>query len=301
MRIQVASPCYLQLGFARAVDGNLGELGIALQHPPIHLAAQPAEQLLVSGARADVAYRAAARYLAQLGAPVGSQVEIELAIPAFMGLGSDGMLRISVEQALRHMLRATEAPAAEAPVVDPFYRAFERGGLLFVSPQGKLIRRAAIEHADEEDDWVFVLVLPHAPDDVAEDDELQRRRALRDAAGRLSSSVTADALFAAVERDDFDAFAGALTAIHAANEAALSADGRPAALGEQERDILACMRAGGAAFAGRALTGLGLLGLIKGGPASRALRQALVRRLGYFGPSVMASICDNRGARVITG
>jgi len=296
MRIQVASPCYLQLGFARAVDGTLGELGIALQHPPIHLAAQPAEQLLVSGARADVAYRAAARYLAQLGAPAGSQVEIELAIPAFMGLGSDGMLCISVEQALRHMLRATEAPA-----VDPFYWAFERGGLALVGPQGELIRRAAIEHADEEDDWVFVLVLPHAPDDVAEDDESQRRRALRDAAGRLSSSVTADALFAAVERDDFDAFAGALTAIHAANEAALSADGRPAALGEEERDILACMRAGGAAFAGRALTGLGLLGLIKGGPASRALRQALVRRLGYFGPSVMASICDNRGARVITG
>lgn len=69
---------------------------------------------------------------------------------------------------------------------------------------------------------------------------------------------------------------------------------------EQERDVIACMLANGAKFAGRALTGLGLVGLIKGGPASRALRQALVRRLGYFGPRVMATICDNQGVRVMT-
>ena len=294
MLVEVHSPCYLQLGFARAAGGVLGELGIALQHPPVQLAAQPAQQLLVSGARADMGYRAAVDCLAQLGVAAGGQIEIELAIPAFMGLGSDAMLRVSVEQALRHVLRASDLPA-----VDPACWAFKRGGLLLVGSQGELIRRAAIEHVNEEDDWVFVLVLPHAPDDVAEDDESQRRRALRDAAARLDASVTADAPFAAVERDDFDAFAGALTAIHAANEAALSADGRPVVLSEGERDVLALMRAGGAAFAGRALTGLGLLGLIKGGPASRALRRALVQRLGYFGPLVMASICNNRGGSVI--
>jgi len=294
--VEVHSPCYLQLGFARAAGGVLGELGIALQHPPVQLAAQPAQQLLVSGARADMGYRAAVDCLAQLGVAAGSQIEIELAVPAFMGLGSDAMLRVSVGQALRHVLRASDLPT-----VDPACWAFKRGGLLLVGPQGELIQRAAIEHSDEEDDWVFVLVLPHAPDDVAEDDELQRRQALRNAAERLGSSVAADALFAAVERDDFDAFASALTAIHVANEAALSANGRPVVLSEEERDILDFMRARGAAFVARALTGLGLLGLVKGGPASRALRRALVQRLGYFGPPVTASICDNRGARVISG
>jgi hypothetical protein len=56
------------------------------------------------------------------------------------------------------------------------------------------------------------------------------------------------------------------------------------------------MHDNGAAMCGRALTGLGLYGLIRSGRPSRELRAALTQHLGYFGPLVMASICDNHGA-----
>ncbi|BCX02949.1 MAG: hypothetical protein KatS3mg053_0887 [Candidatus Roseilinea sp.] len=59
MPVEIVSPCCLHLGFVRGPEGSMCELAIALQHPPIQLTAQPARQLLVSGARAGVAYRAA--------------------------------------------------------------------------------------------------------------------------------------------------------------------------------------------------------------------------------------------------
>ncbi|BCX02950.1 MAG: hypothetical protein KatS3mg053_0888 [Candidatus Roseilinea sp.] len=208
-----------------------------------------------------------------------------------MGLGADEMMRASTAHALWRISALPELPAPR----DVFRIAFEGGGLLLVGAHGELLRRATIVHADEADDWVFVLVLPHATDDIPDDFELRQQAALRDATEYLDSSCTADALFDAVARDDFDAFCDALAAVHAANRAALIENGHPAELSEQERDVIACMLAGGARFAGRALTGLGLFGLIRGGPASRALRRSLVQHLGYFGPRVMATICDNRG------
>lgn len=296
MRVELVSPCCLHLGFVCGPGGSVCELVIALQHPPIQLTVQPAPQLLVSGARAGIAYHAAETYYACIGQTPRGQIEVELAIPAFMGLGADKMLSASVAYALCRASRLPEVPATYTS----FRLAFQHGGLLLVGERGELLRRAEIVHADEVDDWVFVFVLPQAPDDVPDDLEWQRLVALRDASNYLDPSCTAEALFDAVARDDFDAFCDELSVIHTANRIALHAIRRAAELDEQERDVIACMLANGAKFAGRALTGLGLVGLIKGGPASRALRQALVRRLGYFGPRVMATICDNQGVRVMT-
>lgn len=294
MRVEIFSPCCLHLGFVRGPDGSACELVIALQHPPVQLTAQPAQQLLVSGARAGVAHRAAENYFARAGRAPHGQIEIELAIPAFMGLGADEMLRVSVAHALQRISGTGALPLAR----NAFYLAFERGGLLLVDQHGELLKRAVIAHADEADDWVFVLVLPQTPDDMEDDFEMRCHAALRGASAYLDPSCTADALFDAATRDDFGAFCSALAAIHTANQAALIAGGHAAELNDQERDVIAHMRAGGAQFAGRALTGLGLIGLIQGGPASRALRRSLVQHLGYFGPRVMATICENHGAKI---
>lgn len=294
MRVEVLSPCCLHLGFVRGPDGSACELVIALQHPPIQLMAQPAQQLFVSGARVGVAHRAAENYFARAGRAPHGQIEIELAIPAFMGLGADEMLYVSVAHALQRISGTAALPLARSA----FHLAFERGGLLLVDEHGELLRRAAIAHVDEADDWVFVLVLPQTPDDVVDDFEMRCHATLRDASAYLDPFCTADALFDAATRDDFGAFCIALAAIHAANQAALIAGGYVAELNDQERDVIARMRAGGARFAGRALAGLGLIGLIQGGPASRVLRRSLVQHLGYFGPRVMATICDNYGAKI---
>lgn len=281
----IESPCCLHLGFTRTGQGAPLELGIALQHPPIQLTARPASQLIVSGARAEVAMQHAASL------NFTGEIEIEIAIPAFMGLGSDDMMRESVQRAAENPPRVSETLGG----LGLHAHAFAQGGLLLMNAHGDVHRRATISHACEDDDWVFVLALPHAPDGIADDFEAQQRAALRHATQHLPTFHD-DVLFDTVTHDDFNAFADALAEIHVANEAALAASGQPIELTGQDRDILDFMRANGAVMCGRALTGLGLYSLIKGGPASRNLRKALTDHLGYFGPLVMASICDNQGA-----
>ena len=169
--------------------------------------------------------------------------------------------------------------------------------LLLNDDDGLLRQRTTLPQGDENEDWVFVLVLPREPDDIADDFEAQQLLALRRAALHLSPTAHATDLFAAAERRDFPAFARHLDEIHAANISALVASGHPIEMTDVERSILDLMAANGATVSHRALTGLGLYGLIKGGPASRKLRAILTQQLTYFGPLVMATLCDNEGAR----
>lgn len=288
MRIELTSPCCLHLGLIRADDGALCELGLTLQHPPIQLSARPASHLSIVGPRADLAAAEAARL------NLTGEIEIELAIPANMGLSSDGMLAAAMKR-----LKAVWQGAPLSFRMTLPERACHEGGLLLTNDDGLVQARAEMAHAAEEDDWVVVLVLPKEPDDSPETFEADQRLRLIAAAHHLPD-LRADvaALFDAARRDDFDAFTQSLSQVHAANEAALAVSSHPITLTDQDRAILEFMRGHGAACAARTLTGLGLYGWVKGGPASRALRKALTQHLGYFGPLVMASICDNQGARV---
>jgi hypothetical protein len=56
------------------------------------------------------------------------------------------------------------------------------------------------------------------------------------------------------------------------------------------------MREYGAQAYGKAPTGLGLYAIIEGAANSGKLLQALRQRVGHEGGSVMASICDVKGA-----
>jgi predicted sugar kinase len=292
MRINLICPSLLHLGFLPANDGALCELGITLQHPQIQLAARPATTLGVSGPRADVALATAQKFLHKHHLSAHGDIEIELAIPAHMGLGSDSMLTASIKNVftLWHDVRTSfRVTLAE--------HAFAQGGLLLTNDEGLVQKRVTLAHPNDDDAWVFVMVLPKEPDDFAETFETQQLHKLRNALPYLPST-NQSALFDAIARNDFGAFAEALSAIHAANIAALEANASPINLTDKDTDILNFMRAHGAAFTWRAITGLALVGLIKGAQPSRALRKALTEKLGYFGPLVMASICDNHGAKV---
>ncbi len=284
MKTEITSPCCLHLGFAHAEDGALCGLGITLQHPQIQLVARPSQTLSVSGARADVAYSHATSL------NLTGYVEIEIAIPAHMGLGSDEMLRATVVRGLN--------PKDLEDSSGLYAHAFAEGGLVVVDEDGVLRHRVKFSSSGEEDDWVFVLVLPKEPDDIADDFEAKQLTKLRKSAHMLTSATSTDALFDSIAHYDFDAFTKALAEIHAANEAALAANGQPIEPSAQDREILSLMRANGAVMNAQALTGLGLYGLVKGRLASSTLRKALTQHLGYFGPLVTASICDNAGARV---
>ncbi len=297
-RLELAAPCCLTLAAAR-VDGRPALLGITLRHPPVQLEARAAAQLGVTGARADAAYAHAAAFQRAQGLATAAEIELELAVPSHMGLGSSAIAGLAAARALAalHGLPAADGPelaraAGVAPDDGLAVHAFAGGGLLAVGEDGALLRRAAISHGDVARDWVFVIVLPRVPPGTPDALEDTLRRELWAAAGGLG--VEAEQLFAAelwpaAAGDDIGAFAAALTKLQAL------APGAP--LADDEAAILAVMGEAGALVCGRAPTGLALYALLEGADPSRELRRALAVHLGHTSGTVMATICDTTGAR----
>lgn len=335
--IELAAPCCLTLAAAR-IDGRPALIGIALRHPPVQLEARPDPQLLVSGARADAAYAGADAFLRSKGLAGGAALELELAVPSHMGLGSSTIVGLAAARALAalHGRPPSQAAPAGAPTTDDrrpttegqagrrssvvrgqssrlaaniwqsipagaaglaqddglAAHAFAVGGLLAVGEDGAFIRRATVSHADQARDWVFVLVLPRAPHGTSDVLEDTLRAELWDAARSLSAGAEQAAggeLWPAITGDDIAAFAAALARLQALAPAAPPS--------EAEAAVLAIMRAKGALACGRAPTGLALYALVEGADPSRRLRLALAAHLGHSAGTVMATICDNDGAR----
>jgi len=308
IQLELTAPACLLLGMVN-VDGHACQLGVTLQYPPIQLAACSSAILLITGGRADLAYRQAERFLRHHHLPLQGEIEIELAIPSFMGLGSAAMMGMSMASTFAALngLPVDDIPAlarAAGLLTDDETleaRAFTQGGLLLVDRHGQALRRFAIPPRGDEGDWVWVLVLPRAHGDTPAILEADRRAALYAASVQLADEtgrLVAAELLPAAERDDIAAFAQALERIQSLNDAALDHIDEPHALTNEERQILAVMRDNGALVCGRIPTGLGLYALIRGGGPSRSMRRALTDLLGIFGGTVMASICDNNGAQL---
>jgi predicted sugar kinase len=306
LNLELTTPACLLLGLVM-LDGQPCQLGVTLRYPPIQMLARASRALTITGGRADLAHRQAERFFQHYELPRQAEIEIELATPAFMGLGSGAMLGLSVARALAglhglpaddalELARAVGLSADEALET----HAFARGGLLLVDSAGTLRRRLPIAEHDEVEDWVFVLVLPRVASGTPETLEADRRRALHDAAAHLgpeTGRICTSQLWPAAERDDIVEFARGLAAIQEVNYAALAQSGQPVALSDDEQAILEIMRTGGALAWGRCISGIGLYGLLKGGGPSRELRRLLTEHLGYFGAAVMATLCDNAGAQ----
>jgi predicted sugar kinase len=307
MQLELTSPCCLLLGLAQ-VEGEPCELGVTLQYPPIQLAAHSSNALVITGARADLAYQQAERFIQHHGLPPRGEIEIEYAIPSFMGLGSAALLGLSIaaSYAALNGLPNGDTPslAREAGLLGANgaleAQAFARGGLLLVGGGGAPVLCADVPPGGDERDWVWVMVLPRVPADTAATLEAGQREALHAAAPYLSAEIgqLTRELFAATTSDDIAGFARTLERLQALNDAALAQTGAPDPLGAHDRAILAVMREHGALVCGRAITGLGLYALVRGGGPSRAMRRALTDHLGIFGGNVMASIADNAGARL---
>jgi predicted sugar kinase len=293
--LEVVSPSLLHLGFVRGANNALCELGVTLQHPQIQMTLQPADNLQASGARADAALRYAKQFLGQKCLPAQGEIEIEIAIPAHMGLGSDAMLDASLQQVFSqwHNLPGHHRmPLAQ--------RACQKGGLLMTDDDGLMQDRATIAHADDAKDWVFVLALPQLDEDVPDSFEADCTHALQAASVHLKPETTQmmQELWHAVKRDDIANFATALAQIHTANARALASAGTPRTPSAENETVLQLMRDNGALTCAQALTGLGLYALVQGRAASKTLRDALKSHFGYFGPMITATVCDNVGVRI---
>jgi predicted sugar kinase len=312
MIVHTTAPSSLLLGLARLRAGRLAWLGITLQHPPIAIDARPAQALAVTGARADLADAQAARVMERLGLPA-ADLEIELAIPRYMGLASDAMLGLAVARTLAAL---PESPAAADTQVladalglderDALAgQGFDRGGFLLVLAEPIAghwpvpLRRFELAH-DDDHSWVWVLHWPEPPPGTPPTLEADRPAQLLAAAPHLSDEtgrLVEEELWPALERDDSAAFGQALMAFQQLNRAALDRAGTPAEGAPGSEDALSVLRDNGALAWGESAAGLARFGLIRGGPPSVALRRKLVEHVGYEGGTVMASICENHGAR----
>ncbi|MCW1967940.1 MAG: hypothetical protein KIH69_007450, partial [Anaerolineae bacterium] len=254
--------------------------------------------------RADWTFAQAQPFFENYNLLPSGEIEIESALPAAMGFGSDPMHSLAAAQVLAPFYGTvnidgdTLPDALNLPAQACEVHAYQNGGLVAVDGQGKLRRHAPILFTDDDDAWVWVLIMPVPPDGLPEDDELQQRRGLWQNKGNIdreSAFAAANQLFNAAERNEFNAFAKALTRLRAECAAAQA---QSSANHDDDAAMLALLQTSGAAMQARALSGLGYYSLIHGGDASRAIRQTLVKALGYDGPEVIGVICDNEGARL---
>lgn len=308
MLIDLAAPCTLPLGLVKLADQSY-VLGLTLQHPPVQIFAEAAAHFSVTGGRADVGYPFAERYRKAHAVTAGAEVEIELSIPAHMGLGSAAMLGLSVAHALAWVHdRPPEDVAALAAAIElePHYAlqrwAFEHGELLLVEANGRApapARRFALAHPPEQA-WAFVFHWPRLEDDLPNAFEEDLWAALFRAAPLVSADsgrVFEETLCPALERDDIAAFGRAMLMLDAMSRTALAQVGVTVSPVAETEAILEVMRTSGAVAWGRSLTGLLHYGLVCGAAASVVLRERLQNHVGLYGGNVMATIADNRGAQ----
>lgn len=312
MQIEIGAPACMPLALAAYAGGQAALLGVSLRYPPINLTARPAPHLEVTGARADHVAAAVRQYLQSLHLSSQAEVEIELAIPSQMGLGSDALLALAGAQAAAwvHSRAHADVPALAIDVgLGTEYaleiHAYARGGVLLVESPATangvpaLMRRQVVRHADDAA-WAFVLYLPRVPAGTAASLEADWLAAWLRARAYLSSEtgrIMETELWPALDRDDLAGFGRALLALQALNVRALEQAGEYVPLTGGEQVILDLAREHGAVAWGRSPTGLALYALIRGAAPSVALRKQIVARVGIHAGTALAAIVDNDGAR----
>ncbi len=314
MLIEIGAPAVLPFGLVRLEDKS-SLLGITLQHPPVHLSVKAYAGYEITGARGDVGYEYATKFLDFHQLKRQAKVEIELAIPAIVGLGSEAILGLSVAQILSQLNGLTSQKEdsialAKAIGLLPQHAlelwGFDQGGFIVVeseAPSGEmpaLVRRQEIQHEDRNA-WAFVFHFPRIPGETPRHLEQMRLENLLQAAPHLSSESgkLVEDLWSSVSDDDLDEFAQGLSELSRLNDEALAKAGISIALSPDEQAILAVMRENGALTCGRSATGFALYALVKGSSATVSMRQALRQHLGHYGGINMATITDNQGARVV--
>jgi predicted sugar kinase len=315
MLLELVSPAILPLGLVLVgppEHRQPGVLGVTLQHPTTQ-ALVYAGQFQVTGARAHIGRHYGQAFCQQAHLLAKGTVELELAIPSQMGLGSEAMIGLTMARALNwvHALPLDSDPTwpqklglARGEVLA--LPAFERGGLLVAglemsgSESSEVLRRIEIAHEKRNQDWVCTLFLPRLSSNSLEDLERRRLANLPAAldhipAGRLAAAT--EALLSAVDTDNLDAFAAALMEIQAINQEGCARAGNPDPSWVEEQRVWAVMRESGALAWGRSAAGQALFGLVPGGPASVQVCAALRHELGFDKGMSLATIVDNQGSR----
>lgn len=289
-------------------------LGIALQHPPIRAEAQLNDKFLVSGARADVAAAYLEKIYAQHQLSQTAEIEIEQAIPAFMGLGSRpqmGLLMATIAAQVNEQDQKDTTFLTVGLELEPTHNlnvaASTQGGLLCVDVERTSDGAPQIHHraeldSDEKTAWGFVLVMPRvsSQSDQYEADRMAALIHAQQAQDETDSGkLIQEQLYPAVAADDLDAFGAGLTKLQTINSAALEAMNIDTSPLPQTQKIFDVMQANGAVACGRSAAGFALYALTRGARSTINMRAALRDVFAHEDGDMIATIAQNAGIRVI--
>lgn len=298
MRIDLNAPSCLFLGIA-PVEGEWCEIGVALTHPPLVMSATPADTFEVSGGRADFTYGHALRHFSARAIQPAGNIEIEFGLHSCMGIGSDAVHTLAVCSITNQLLemaplkRAAMAKAIGLPLNSFEWHAFEQGGVVATGQNNVLQWRVELSKTtDDDEDWVWVLVLPRLADNVADDEEMQKREwrwRTRKELPFNDLQTAARLITAGATNRDFEMFCDGLMGLNqTTTRLHTSADS----------EVIRMFKEGGARAWGKSLSGKGLYGLVKGTRASQMLRDGIMATLGYEGPAVFGALTNNVGAEM---
>jgi predicted sugar kinase len=245
-----------------------------------------------------VARAQALAWFEQHNLPPKADLEIELAIPAHMGLGSEAMLDLTVARGLEALNGPENVTGLESvhSIWEIEAWSHSKGGLIVAGRDGRLIQRHALEHNDENA-WVFVIHLPRPTADTSPSLETDLRYALL----RAEPTTDIEPLWSAVEANDAQAAGAALMTIQAETRAALEKAGTPQIISEAAAQMLEMIRTSRNILAwGQSFGGLATWGLIKGAGPSQEARTRMRRVAGYEGGTILASVTSNTGLQVKT-
>lgn len=276
---------------------------------------QAASHFLVTGARADVAAPYLEQFYKYHALTTPAEIEIEQAIPAFMGIGSQTQMGLGMATiaALLNERDRTDAKfvisgLALEPSQSINVAASMQGGLLLVDATKRdehgtpiVYQRAELETA-EKTAWGVVLVMPrvNGHPNTAESDRLAALIHAQTTAGSDDTAqIVEQKLYPAVAEDDIEAFGAGLAELQTLNTAALAAMSIDTSFTAETEKIFAIMRDTGAVVCGKSPTGHALYALTRGARATIEMRKALRRVFDHSSGDMLATISQNVGIRVV--
>lgn len=312
--VTVKTPSRLHFGIID-MRGDLGRIycsvGVAIDRPKVVLQARKADDIVVSGSRADRVRRYAETILRQSNAERGSRLKILADIPEHVGLGSGTQIALATGVALSRLFDLNLSIEEIAEKLDRGKRsaiglnAFKMGG--FVLDGGHNVKNPhgvppLIFRSEVPEDWFFVVGIPSLGKRMSGTTETaafeQVPKPGKELVSEVSRIVLVQMIPALLDRD-IEAFGEAITLVNfKLGDSWATVQGGRFGYRETEAGIDFLMKEG-AFGAGQSSWGPTFYGLVKGGDKARQMVDALCAHFKKSGGGeAFCTGVNNKGAEI---
>ena len=314
MLLEIVSPAVLPIGFVKFEQNNeqkIGLIGFALQSPPTQMLIYPSDEFQISGACSHIGQKYCLDYQKFEETSVPGSIEIELAIPRFMGLGSELLIGLTIEQGLNWLIKKHVignqiwSKNRNYNAVDSLTTySFQYGGINITSLNThkccvpELFYRSELNEKQQDKKMFVSLFLPRVNSTISDDFEEERNLnflSTLSSVKSLSNSLDGNNLIQALLVNDFGTFASQLMKIIYQNYQASISSGNGIPYSKEELMIFNEMKANGALAYGRSATGLGLFSISLGRETSNEISSAIRKKTGFKRGTTLTTMIDNQG------